>query len=147
MRRSPCVQEAQRTSPKKRRILSRYGDYSIFLLGLAHVYLSNQRHLYPRSLVFLFSSPPLNRHVAATVLPVSSFHGHPVTHESEYESQIRGHASEIQLCGMYLWIIPSHAPSAQIPIPHFVARVLQASLKPRIRICHTGLLNLDQLPG
>jgi len=77
MRKSPCVQEAQRTSPKKRRILSRYGDYSIFLLGLAHVYLSNQRHLYPRSLVFSFSSPPLNRHVAATVLPVSSFHGHP----------------------------------------------------------------------
>ena len=34
-------------------MLSRYGDYSIFLLGLAHVYLSNQRHLYPRFLILV----------------------------------------------------------------------------------------------
>ena len=47
--------------------VSRYGDYSIFLPGLAHVYLSNQ---HPLSLVLSFSRfsfPPLDRHVAATV--------------------------------------------------------------------------------
>ena len=71
-----CVQEAQRTLPKKRRIRSWYRDYSIFLLGLAPVYFSNQR---PLSLVLLFlvlvptPLPPLVRHVAATVLLIPSF--------------------------------------------------------------------------
>jgi len=37
---------------------------SIFLLGLAVVYLSNQRHL---SLVLLFLAPPLDRHLVAAV--------------------------------------------------------------------------------
>jgi len=59
MLRSPWFQEAQMTSLQKRRILLRYGDYSIFLLGLAPVYLSNQH----------FCSSAWTKHVTATISP------------------------------------------------------------------------------
>jgi len=68
MWRSLCVQEAQSTSPKKRRILSQYGDYSIFLLGLAPVYLSNQHIIHPLFLILILM---LDRHITANVSPVS----------------------------------------------------------------------------
>ena len=71
MLRSPWFQEAQMTSLQKRRILLRYGDYSIFLLGLAPVYLSNQ-HSLSFVILFLISVPPLGQSMSLPpFLPLS----------------------------------------------------------------------------
>ena len=50
------------------RPLSRYGDCSIFLLGPVHSRTLPIKVTHPSFTVLLFLAPPLDRHVAATVL-------------------------------------------------------------------------------
>ena len=71
--------------------LSRYEDYSIFLLGLAPVYLSNQRHsslvlLFCRFLILVLT---LDRHVAATVLTVSLVPRIPPSHSDTWKMALK----------------------------------------------------------